>query len=69
MAKSNHLWVNAFLCVNPTTELKIQIGEWVLNNLKDKENLLPSSSITSEDKTVRELAELTPVLYLSVTKS
>jgi hypothetical protein len=69
MAKSNHMWISAFACINPTDELKTQIGAWVLKLLRDEDNLMPSESITSENKTVRELAELTPVLYLMVNKS
>lgn len=68
-ARSNHLWVNAFQLIHPTDELKQQIGEYIISLLKDKDNLLPSNGITSENQTVRELAELTPMLYVSVNAS
>lgn len=68
-AEENHLWLNAFACLNPTDKLKMEIGEWVIAKLKDPENLIPSSSITDDSEIVREIAELTPVLYLSVNKS
>lgn len=69
MAQSNHMWLNALACIHPTQDLKIQIGEWVLKLLNDKENLLSSSGIESANKTIREVAELTPILYLSINKS
>ncbi len=68
-ANENHLWINAFHCINPSDDLKIEIGEWVLRKLKEKENLIPSSLITDENETAREIGELTPILYLSVNKS
>lgn len=67
--KENHLWISAFRCIRPTDELKISIGEWVLDLLKDQESLLPAEYITSDNQTMRELAGLTPILYLSVNKS
>ncbi len=69
MARSNHLWINAFDCIRLTDELKIKIGEWVLKGLNTKENLMPSESITSDNQISRELAEMTQILYLSVNKS
>lgn len=65
----NHLWLNAFSCINPSNDFKRSIGEWVLSQIKVPENLLPSSGITDKNKTIRELAELTPVLYVSINKS
>lgn len=69
MSEGNHMWISAFRCIRPSDELKLEIGTWVLKLLNDKENLLPSSSITSDNETVRELAELTQMLYISVNKS
>lgn len=68
-ADSNHLWLNAFECIRPTDELKMKIGEWVLRKLNNKENLIPSDAITSDSEVSRELAELTPMLYLRINKS
>lgn len=31
--KDNHMWINAFSALNPTDDLKIAIGEWVLSEL------------------------------------
>ena len=36
-AQQNHMWINAFSCVRPTDELKMQIGAWVLSQLADPE--------------------------------
>jgi hypothetical protein len=33
--EGNHMWLNAFSCIRPTDELKIAIGEWVLDMLND----------------------------------
>lgn len=63
-ACANHMWLNAFSCVRPTDELKMQIGEQILAWLDEKGNLLPSGA-DHESK----LAALTPVLYLSINKS
>jgi hypothetical protein len=32
--ENNHMWINAFSAISPTDELKIAIGEWVLDELK-----------------------------------
>ncbi len=29
----NHMWINAFSCLNPSDDMKRQIGEWVLDKL------------------------------------
>lgn len=31
--ENNHMWINAFSAIHPTDELKIAIGDWVLNEL------------------------------------
>lgn len=63
-ACANHVWLNAMSCIRPTDELKMQIGEQVLRWLDEKDNLLPSRADHESD-----LAQLTPVLYLSINKS
>ena len=35
--EGNHMWINAFSAINPTDELKIAIGDWVLDILKTTE--------------------------------
>lgn len=64
MAETNHIWLNAFTCINPTDELKMQIGTLVLDWLNQKDNLMPARA----DHDCK-LAALTPKLYLSVNKS
>jgi len=68
-AKENHIWLNAISCIRPTPEFKMQIGENVLAMLNCKDRLVPASGITDELDVMRELAELTPVLYLTINKS
>jgi hypothetical protein len=34
IARTNHLWLNGFSCINPTDEFLISIGRAVLNALK-----------------------------------
>ena len=65
----NHIWVNSLFCIHPSDELKMKIGEQVLDMLNYSDGLLPSETITSEDKTMRDLANLKPILYLRVNKS
>jgi len=64
MASTNHIWLNAFTCIKPTDELKMQIGTLVLDWLNQKDNLIPSRADHE-----CSLAKLTPVLYMSVNKS
>ena len=32
------MWLNAFSCIRPTDELKMQIGAWVLEKLSDPDS-------------------------------
>lgn len=57
MAKSNHIWLNTFSCINPTTDFKIGLAETILAKLNDKDSLLHK-----EDS-------LSNMLYLSINKS
>ena len=34
-AKGNHLWLNAFKCIQPTEEFKAQIGGIILEKLNE----------------------------------
>lgn len=63
-AEANKMWLNAFACIQPTDELKMQIGAQILAWLDQKDNLIPARA-DHECK----LARLTPVLYLSINKS
>lgn len=69
MCESNHIWLNAFHCINPTPKFCEQLGRSIIEKLKDKENLIPSSLITSDAEPAREIAKLTPILYMSINKS
>lgn len=56
-ARGNHIWLNAFSCINPTDEFKIQLADMVLGMLDDKNN------------TLRTTLDTTDMLYLSINKS
>lgn len=74
---SNHMWVNAFACINPNDELAKQIGYWVLEKLNDRTCAIPAP-IKREDveqlspegrKALMGLNKLTPQVYLRFNKS
>lgn len=67
--KENHIWINAFHCINPTDEFKIHLAEKILQKLNNKDCLMCDSSITSDNKNIREISKLTPILFLSINKS
>lgn len=73
--EDNHIWLNAFQCSNPTPEFCEEIGRMILQKLSSTSNLVPkyNGDISGESalvqKTLNELAQLTPVLYLSINKS
>ena len=56
-AKSNHIWLNAFQCINPSTDFKIQLADTILRKLDDRDSLLKKEDTLSE------------MLYLSINKS
>ncbi len=60
-AKDNHIWLNAFSCICPTDEFKLDLANTILRWLDTKALLLPASP--------SRLGELTPMLYLSINKS
>lgn len=72
---SNHMWVNAFACINPTDELAMQIGHWVLEKLNGDTIPKPLTKEELEDlspearKAYVGLNRLTPQLYLRFNKS
>lgn len=73
--ETNHIWLNAFRCVNPTPKFCEDLGREILEMLAHRENLLPkfSPNLDKEAPHVQEalndMARLTPVLYLSINKS
>lgn len=68
-AEQNHIWLNAFSCINPSDQFLKEVGKMVIDKLKEKDCLIPSSGITSDLKPLREISEMTPVLILRVNKS
>lgn len=75
MVEDNHIWLNAFSCVDPTPKFCEDLGRQIIQMLWSKENLLPSynGDISGEKATTQEtlnhFATLTPTLYLSINKS
>lgn len=61
---SNHIWLNAMQCINPTPEFCEQIGRQVLTMLDGNDNLIPAGGEVGS-----KLAELTPMLYLRINAS
>ena len=57
MAKSNHIWLNAFACIKPTDEYLMQIGRMIIQKLEDDDCLLKNEDTLSR------------MLYLSINKS
>ena len=64
--EQNHIWLNKAVYLSPTNDAKIKLADMILAKLNHKSTQIPASGITCETDTVRELAELTPMLYLSV---
>lgn len=66
-SEENHIWINAFSCINPSDEFLANLGRMVLEKLNNKENLIPAKCITSP--AMKKLAELSPQLILRINKS
>jgi hypothetical protein len=64
--EKNHIWLNKMNYLFATDEQKIALANIILDKLKCKTTQLPSHCIADEDEGMRELAELTPILYLSI---
>jgi hypothetical protein len=64
--EDNHIWLNKMMYMFPTDEQKIKLADAILEKLKTKSTQIPGESITDNTEVGRELAELTPVLYLKV---
>ena len=67
-AKENHIWLNAFACVRPTTEFRLQLADQILAMLNDKSNLIYDHQ-DSTDENWRVLGKLTPELIVRINKS
>lgn len=66
--QANHMWVNAFAVINPNDELAKRIGYWIINNLRNKENLLPALFEGNKGE-ISKFQKLTPVFYCSINAS
>jgi hypothetical protein len=64
--EDNHIWINKMTYLFPTDEQKIKLADIVLEKLKTKSTQIPAESITDESELMRDMAELTPILYLKV---
>ncbi len=60
-AGDNHIWLNAFGCINPSVAFRLELADEILSMLNQKELLLPAGEC--------RIGELTPMLYLSINKS
>jgi hypothetical protein len=40
MAESNHIWLNAFNCIRPTDQFKLDLADSILRMLKQDENTI-----------------------------
>jgi arginyl-tRNA synthetase len=41
-SQSNHIWLNAFSCIRPTDEFKLQLADSILRMLQQEENTIKS---------------------------
>jgi hypothetical protein len=64
--RDNHIWLNKMAYLDPSNEMKIQLADTILNELRQSSTQIPGEGITISSEYFRELAELTPVLYLAV---
>ena len=65
--EDNHIWLNrAMYQFSPTDKQKIDLANMILDKLNCKSTQIPSRGITDECEGMRDLAEYTPVLYLTV---
>ena len=68
MCQENHVWMNAFNCINPTKEFAQQLGFSILNRLNQKEYLLPYY-YGDEEGDIGDLQKLSKVMYIRINKS
>ena len=60
-AKDNHIWLNAFSCINPTDKFKQEVGEMILNKLDHTD--LRATKLSSGKEPVGNL------IYVRINKS
>ncbi len=60
MARSNHIWLNGFECINPSNEFKIKLAEQILHMLNSEGRLIKEESLPGA---------FSEMLYLSLNKS
>lgn len=60
-AKDNHIWLNAFSCINPSDKFKIEIADMILSKLDHTE--LRATKLSSDKEPVGNL------VYLRINKS
>lgn len=73
----NHIWLNAFSCVDPTDAFALMVGRQVLEMLNHKENLIPAPLDPNDLQVMSpaaraamvDIGALTPQLYLRINKS
>lgn len=64
--KNNHIWLNKMAYLSPTILQKIQLADMILEKLQNQSTQIPPDNITSDNEGMRELAQLTPILYLRI---
>lgn len=65
--EENHIWLNKVVYgIHPSDQDKIKLADIILKKLHNKSTQIPSHGITSDMDVMRELAELTPELYLRI---
>lgn len=67
--QENHLWLNAFKCINPSDEFCARIGRSILERLDSPHYLLPSYHGDDDDAPISDMQSITKVMYIRVNKS
>jgi len=68
-ACDNHMWISAFALIRPTDETLKAIGQHVVDQLKRRDELLPSYTEGDANDPIHDLSRLTPMLYCSFNAS
>lgn len=65
--EDNYIWLSKMVYyIHPSDEDKIRLADIIIAKLSEKSTQIPSEGITDDNEGIRELAALTPVLYLKV---
>ena len=67
-AKENHIWLNAFECIKPTVDFRLQLADTILRWLDDEHYFIYDHQ-DSKNKTLRDLGRLTPQIVIRINKS